>query len=336
MLPRPPSLQRRMWRLLLLLCPAGEGAAAGRKPQTQRVPPPAPGSGRVFRMAAGSPTPLALRSQQLHASLDPSLPRVINYTFVPTNQSFAAAVHGWGYHPWVKLNGGAVTCGEGGMATKYTRISLAAVNWTLTMRCALNYPTLITRDHDAAGPPSGHVTVVMHGSISLVDEPALPPPQTSSAAAVATVHTAGDGVGTESTRTGTLCSGVRNLACELSAQDWQVFPDGSGERCALCSRHSNCTAWNWNGPKGNKYCYGLTGCSKTRVGGGDTCQCGSTRPLPRPPAPAPPNPPPPAPPAPPPPPPGPLPASHMDWQLDSVNCSEASVPARQIDLIGFE
>jgi hypothetical protein len=26
----------------------------------------------------------------------------------------------------------------------------------------------------------------------------------------------------------------------------------------------------------------------------------------------------------------------MDWQLDFVNCSEASVPVRSLDLIGFE
>ena len=302
-----------------LLLAGSVHAGSSRRPHPTPLPPPPTGSGRVHRLRPGSAAPLALRSSQLSLTLDPQLPRVIEYTFLPTNQTMAASVQGWGYHPHVKINGGAVTCGAAGMGTAYTRVSQAAVNFTLTMSCAFNYPTLLSETGAEPEPPAGPVTVTLVGSISLVDEPAMPPP---SAAAAPTL-------GADA---GALCNGTPNLACEISAQDRQLFPEpGSGvqilaktaaECCALCSNHSNCTAWNWNGPKGNMYCYGLTACSKTKVGGGDTCQCGSAGPLPKPPPgpppPHPPPPPPPGPPAPPPAPPTPLAASHMDWQLDSV------------------
>ena len=319
----------------------GHNNRHGRKPYPKTLPPAASTSGRVFRMAAGADPPLPLQSDGLAVSLDPQLPRVISYTFLKTNQSFAAAVHGWGYHPAVKLNGGAVTCGEAGMATVYSRLSPAAVNWTLTLSCTFNYPTLVSAE--SLSPPTGPVVVVMQGSISLVDEAALQTQAAEAETSPATTQHASEDI--DDGRA--LCSGTPNLACELSARDQQVFPElGSGiqivaqtaaECCQLCQAHSNCTAWNWNGPKGNMYCYGLTGCSKTKVGGGDTCQCGSDRPLPKPPPTPPPTPPhPPPPPTPPAPPPHSLPASHMDWQLNFVNCSEASVPVRSLDLIGFE
>ena len=332
------AMSRAHVAALLLLSSVVAAAGGDRKPYPKLVPPPAPGSGRVFRMGAGAVPPLTLASKQLAVSLDPSLPRVISYTFSPTNQSFAAAVHGWGYHPSVKLNGGAVTCGEAGMATTYTRVSPAAVNWTLTMSCAFNYPTLIVMDGPSA--PSGPVVVVMQGSIALVDNSAVSSPSSDETGAAAWSQNAQD-IESES-----MCSGTPNLSCETSAQDQPVFPEpGTGvevlvqtaaECCALCKNHSNCTAWNWNGPAGNMYCYGLTGCSKTRNGCGTTCQCGSEKPLPKPPPGPPPAPPHPPAPAPAPAPRGPLSASHMDWQLNSVNCSEVSVPVRSLDLIGFE
>lgn len=235
-----------MCALLWLGIAAAIATGAARQSYPKKLPPPAAGSGRVFRLAAGSAPPLQLSSKQLAVSLDPALPRVIEYTFLPTNESFAAAVHGWGYHPSVKLNGGAVTCGEAGMSTTYTRASTSAINWTLTMSCAFNYPTIIAADEASA--PAGPVTVVMQGSISLVDEAALSPKPPPAAAAVQDIYEQGVEV---AAGTGALCSGTIGTVCDKTAQDPQVFPEpGSGiqilaptaaECCALCANHTNCT-----------------------------------------------------------------------------------------------
>jgi hypothetical protein len=52
------------------------------------------------------------------------------------------------------------------------------------------------------------------------------------------------------------------------------------ECCAMCKSNSSCTAWVWNGPNGNHYCYGYEACVATQPATGGSQMTGSKNPIP--------------------------------------------------------
>lgn len=88
-----------------------------------------------------------------------------------------------------------------------------------------------------------------------------------------------------------LCSTVVDVGCSNAADAWyrpghrSPTVASAADCCAKCKGTENCTAWTWNGPKGNLGCSGFTRCNRTaRAGGWHTQLTGSktTVPTPRP------------------------------------------------------
>lgn len=111
-----------------------------------------------------------------------------------------------------------------------------------------------------------------------------------------------------------LCSPTLNVGVDAKGGDKPLWGTGtdvprvnsSAACCAICKNHTGCKAWTWNGPGGNHYCYGYSGCTKTQHARANSQMTGSDQPVPKP---AGPSPAPPSPPGPGPPPSGPFPSS---------------------------
>ena len=68
--------------------------------------------------------------------------RILKHTYKPINYTFVGAVRGGeGFRLAVSVNGGAVTCGESGFSTQYSRTSASAIGFQMTLSCVY-YATL--------------------------------------------------------------------------------------------------------------------------------------------------------------------------------------------------
>lgn len=113
-----------------------------------------------------------LSSSLLHVWLAADSPRILNYTYLPTNYTFAGSVRGGeAFRPSVSINGGAVTCGEFGMSVEYRDTAASSTAFHMTMSCAYNYATLPkltrARGRQSSGEP---VTVVLSGAVRIIPQ----------------------------------------------------------------------------------------------------------------------------------------------------------------------
>lgn len=90
-------------------------------------------------------------------------------------------------------------------------------------------------------------------------------------------------------RSGGLCSTVPDVQCPGDQPAGVPTAGSAAECCAICQKAPNCTAWTWNGPNGNHYCYAKPSCNSTvRTVHKGSQTSGSQSEIPLPPSPAPP------------------------------------------------
>ena len=64
-------------------------------------------------------------------------------------------------------------------------------------------------------------------------------------------------------RSGGLCSAVPDVQCPGEQPAGAPTAGSAAECCKICQKSPNCTAWTWNGPSVNHYCYAKPSCNST-------------------------------------------------------------------------
>ena len=72
----------------------------------------------------------------------------------------------------MSVNGGAVTCGEHGFSTQYSRTSASAIGFQMMRSCVYNYATL-PKLARVRCQPSAPVTVIMSGFVRIMPASSL-------------------------------------------------------------------------------------------------------------------------------------------------------------------